>query len=94
MNDSTSEGQSECAVLSIPLGVWVWDFRSDYTITLLREIRSYKRIQRPFWDSNPGPPGQKYNAITSEPNNRLPDAVFQRSYLSDTRQCVEQLRYL
>ena len=30
---------------------------------------------RPRRDSNPGPLGQKSNALTTEPKSRLPDAV-------------------
>ena len=34
MKDSTSESQLEGAVLSLPLGVWVWEFKFDYTISV------------------------------------------------------------
>ena len=39
MNDSTSEGQSECAVLSLTLGVWVWEFKFDYTISVFTNLK-------------------------------------------------------
>ena len=33
------------------------------------------KMIRPRRDSNPGPLGQKSNALTTEPKSRLPDAV-------------------
>ena len=42
---------------------------------------------RPRRDSNPGPLGQKSNALTTEPKSRLPDAVV-RDWLYTQKLCM------
>ena len=42
---------------------------------------------RPQWDSNPGPLGQKSNALTTEPKSRLPDAVV-RDWIYTQKLCM------
>ena len=42
---------------------------------------------RPRRDSNPGPLGQKSNALTTEPKSRLPDAVV-RDCLYTQKLCM------
>ena len=42
---------------------------------------------RPRQDSNPGPLGQKSNALTTEPKSRLPDAVV-RDWLYTQKLCM------
>ena len=42
---------------------------------------------RPRRDSNPGPLGQKSNALTTEPKSRLPDAVV-RDWIYSQKLCI------
>ena len=42
---------------------------------------------RPQQDSNPGPLGQKSNALNTEPKSRLPDAVV-RDWLYTQKLCM------
>ena len=46
-----------------------------------------KAMIRPQRDSNPGPLGQKSNALTTEPKSRLPDAVV-RDWLYTQKLCM------
>ena len=42
---------------------------------------------RPWQDSNPGPLGQKSNAVTTEPKSRFPDAVV-RDWIYTQKLCM------
>ena len=48
---------------------------------------------RPRQDSNPGPLGQKSNALTTEPKSRLPDAVVRDWLYTEAMQDLLFHRY-
>ena len=48
----------------------------------IRDDAHFETTLRPWQVLNPGHPGQKSNALTTEPKSQLPDAGCQRLYLS------------
>ena len=66
--------------------LWIFDISCDMKAVMKRNKAQLKMIQ-PRQDSNPGPLGQKSNALTTEPKSRLPDAVV-RDWLYTQKLCM------